>query len=327
MSKKTYLLITGLLIIFIAAIEVLKPTDKSISDSKSGSSDSIKALWKKKYDQAKDSLFVLDNQLYTQNWDQLPQPSFWYKIINMDEEISIINLETDRSVKDTIATDSYWDLPRIKREAFLDSLKEKYGMSGNDDVFITSGKQNYYQFDQVIPFIPKAVSIFKEEDVDPWFAQAIMLIESPASLQKSPYGAYGYFQLMSRVARRYGLKINRYVDEREDLEKSARVAARLLKHEYMPHAYKLLDRYKIPYNPNELWVKLLVLHVYHAGPATMRRTFWYLQPKHGGQELIKTLWITNYRNFQNASQNYSQIALASLMHFDRIMKARYNIDS
>jgi len=56
-----------------------------------------------------------------------------------------------------------------------------------------------------------------------------LLIESPNKLQKSFVGAYGSFQLMKNVAIQIGLKVNGYVDEREDFNKSAWVASQLIK--------------------------------------------------------------------------------------------------
>ena len=48
--------------------------------------------------------------------------------------------------------------------------------------------------------------------MDPWYAQAILMIESPNKLQKSNAGAYGSFQLMKDVARLFGLKVNKSIE-------------------------------------------------------------------------------------------------------------------
>ncbi len=51
--------------------------------------------------------------------------------------------------------------------------------------------------------------------VDPWYAQSILLIESPGQMKKSISGAYGAFQLMPGVARAQGLIVNKTLDERK----------------------------------------------------------------------------------------------------------------
>ena len=76
-------------------------------------------------------------------------------------------------------------------------------------------KSEFYLFKQVYPSLAPGVSAFEKNNVDPWYAQAILLIESPAQLKKSVVGAYGAFQLMPAVARAQGLKVNSKIDERK----------------------------------------------------------------------------------------------------------------
>jgi len=71
--------------------------------------------------------------------------------------------------------------------------------------------------------------IFREEGVPVallWMAQ----VESnwkPSAL--SPKGAFGLWQLMPATARRYGLRVDSMRDDREDMDKSTRAAARYLR--------------------------------------------------------------------------------------------------
>ena len=92
----------------------------------------------------------------------------------------------------------------------------------------------------MIPSLETAINIFQENNVDPWFAQTILLIESPAQLKYSRVGAYGPFQIMKRVARDMGLTVNKYVDERKDFNKSAYAASELLKRICIPQARRIL---------------------------------------------------------------------------------------
>ncbi|WP_205127799.1 transglycosylase SLT domain-containing protein, partial [Okeania hirsuta] len=104
-----------------------------------------------------------------------------------------------------------------------------------------------------MPSIDAGIRHFQAEDTDPWFAQSILLIESPGQLRKSPTGAVGHFQLMPGVGRQMGLKVNREVDEREDFEKSARAAARFIKNVCIPETRDIFRNPQRPqYLPNRL---------------------------------------------------------------------------
>jgi membrane-bound lytic murein transglycosylase D len=61
----------------------------------------------------------------------------------------------------------------------------------------------------------------------------LCLVESGARANAvSCSGAAGYWQFIPDTAKKFGLQVNRYVDERKNLEKSTRAAALYLKHLY-----------------------------------------------------------------------------------------------
>ena len=193
-------------------------------------------------------------------------------------------------------------------------------MDSTTKLYVTTGKKEFYQIQEVIPSIESAIEIFQDNDVDPWFAQSILLIESPAQLKYSSVGAYGPFQIMKRVARTMGLTVNRYVDERKDFKKSAFAASQLLKTVCIPQARKILcDVDDIDPVGNELWFKFLVLHVYHAGARNVGSLLSQLEEPLEGMELIQWMWKNEYGNFKNASQNYSQIAIAAMLTLNEIV--------
>lgn len=68
----------------------------------------------------------------------------------------------------------------------------------------------------------------------------LCVTESGLSNVTSPSGAQGFWQLMTGTAKPYGLEMNDYVDERNNLEKSTKVAC-----EYLLNAYKNFNNWTL----------------------------------------------------------------------------------
>lgn len=263
--------------------------------------------------------FIHDPSLYMERWDTLVQPLFWKKIITLSQDSCLINVSSSRQVLGKMAINDWRALSETQKNWFRDSLRQAYELPDNSNIYITTGKKEFYNHKLVIPEITRAVNVFNDESVDPWYAQVILLIESPGRMQKSTVGAYGAFQLMKSVARKFGLKINKYVDERSDFDKSAMAAARLIGRICVPEVKKMLDNRNISYQETDLWFRILVLHAYHAGSGNVAAVISKIDPCEGGMALITKMWTTEAGGFKNASQNYSQIGLASLMRFDELV--------
>lgn len=268
-----------------------------------------------------------DRDLYRENWDTLYQPIFWRSAMQFDPDMSLVNFAHNRQIVAVVSTHRWNRLNKRRKQAFKDSILDAYSLGDTTEIFITSGRSHFYRFEALIPSIDRATRVFESQGVDPWYAQAILLIESPARLMRSSAGAYGSFQLMKRVAREQGLIVNRRVDERKDLEKSAWAAARLIRRTCIPKARRILDAHEISYQEQELWFRLLVLHVYHAGGRNVQGVVDKIMPEQGGQALIRQIWKTEHRNFGNASQNYSQIVLACLMELDEVVEGLARADT
>ena len=181
-------------------------------------------------------------------------------------------------------------------------------------ILLTPGKSFFYDFEKASENFDKGLNDFIANGVDPWYAQAILMIESPNKLQKSNVGAYGPFQLMKDVARLFGLVVNKHLDERKDFDRSAFAASSLIKKICIPKTKEILDSLGIKdYKENELWFRLLVMHAYHAGSGNLKKAMFSFRPKEGGMNIIYTLWHTETKKFKSASQNYSQLVLAAIL--------------
>lgn len=266
------------------------------------------------------SYFVQNEQLFFESWDTLAQPIFWRRIMSMSPDSGLVNVASTREV---LFQTSYWDYKKKttkERLKFKDSVRKEYCLEYGTKLYLTSGKKEFYNIEKVMPSISKGVEVFSELNVDPWYAQAILLIESPGKLAYSNTGAYGPFQLMKSVARSHGLKVNKYVDERKDFDKSAKGAASLISNTCIPEAVRILSKNDIEYCEDDLWFKLFVLHIYHAGAGNVSGLLGSIDASKGGMELIQTMWQSQWGGFKNASQNYSQVALASMIILNDIIE-------
>ena len=249
--------------------------------------------------------------LFDLSWNTLPQPNFWKEIMLLSPDSCLINVASSRVVLAKMSNKEWGRQSELQKSLFKDSVKLAYKLDDNEKIFITTGKNDFYRFNDVYPSISKGIVAFESHGVDPWYAQAILLIESPGQLKKSVAGAYGAFQLMPSVARAQGLTVTKYVDDRKDFEKSAYGASRLISRVCIPEAKKILNDHQIAYNESDLWFRLFVLHVYHAGAMNVKAVVNKINPTEGGQSLITTMWQTSAASFGNSSQNYTQLALAS----------------
>ena len=268
-------------------------------------------------------LSIIDaSQLYSERWDTLAHPQFWKQIMQLSPDSCVINVAKNREIVAKMSLKDWNKISDHDKDAFRDSIRKIKGLESSDKIFMTTGKNDFYKFEAVLPSVGKGVSVFNAIGVDPWYAQAILMIESPGKIAKSNAGAYGPFQLMPGVARSHGLRVDKYVDERKDFEKSAKGAASLISKVCIPEARKILEAHNVTFNENDLWFRLFVLHIYHAGAGNVAAVMDVIKPEKGGGDLIQTMWTSKGGNFGNASQNYSQLALAALLILDEIIWER-----
>lgn len=270
--------------------------------------------------QNKKQFVISPNALYKDNWHNLPQTQFWKQIVQLPPDSCLINVAANRRVLHKMAMKEWNKLSENQKIAFKDSIRSAFQIEPTFRINVTEGKNHFYKISEVSPSISNGIQEFKKNKVDPWYAQAILLIESPAVLQKSVAGAYGAFQLMPMVARKFGLTVNASVDERESFERSAYAASKLIQTVCIPETKNILNEYGLKYSETDVWFRLIVMHIYHAGSGNVRSVFNKIQPTEGGQELIQKIWTTTAGSFGNASQNYSQVALATQIVLDEIIQ-------
>jgi len=231
--------------------------------------------------------------------------------MKLSSDSCLVNVASTRQILESIDSREWYALNKTQKLNFREEMRLKHNIQNGEKIYVTSGKSDFYKFEEVYPTLREGITVFDEMCIDPWYAQSILLIESPGQLKKSISGAYGAFQLMPGVARAQGLTVNKTTDERKSFEKSATAAAKLIKNICIPEAKKILNAHELSYSENDLWFRFLVLHIYHAGAGNVAAVLNVINPKEGSQELIKSMWQNKAAGFGNCSQNYSQLAIAS----------------
>lgn len=203
--------------------------------------------------------------LFEDRWDVLAQPQFWKQIMLLAPDSCLVNVASTRQVLKKMSLKDWNRQTEAEKDSTRAELRAQFGLDPNTRIYVTSGKNDFYKFNEVYPQLSKGVAAFERYGVDPWYAQAILLIECPGQMKKSISGAYGSFQLMPDVARAAGLTVNATVDERKDFDRCAYGSASLIRRVCIPEAKRILDSHHLTYNETDLWFRLFVLHVYHAG--------------------------------------------------------------
>lgn len=262
---------------------------------------------------------VKTNQIYEEGMDTMPQIIFWRKVMTMTPDSGVLSMYGKRTIYGTMSVANWEKLGETKQNALRDSIRTKYSLGDSTRILFTAGKNDFYNAGGVITDINKAIPLFVQQGVDPFYAQAILLIESPGKIRKSYAGAMGSFQLMPSVARSMGLKVNKKVDERKDFDKSAFAAAKLIRTICIPQLNAMLTKRGIACDSTSLWYRCMVLHIYHAGSGNVEAALNVINPTSGGMWLVQELWTTKAASFGNASQNYSQLALAQMLEMDAVL--------
>ncbi len=242
---------------------------------------------------------------------------FWHKAMQLSSDSVIVYTQKNRQV---LAI-----LPKSDTKKFADScckdsvfhnFRFNHNVPYNTSLRYLEGKSLFYQWDQVKKYIRPAGEVFSSLNVNPIYAQFVLLIECPANPNGiSTAGAAGHFQLMPFVAKKYGLKITQNEDERIDLQRGAYAAAMHFKKYCIPLANRILEKHNIQIQEDELWYQLFVLHIYNAGAGNVSKAMDIIGGDNQGVEIIKKLWQTTAGGFKNSSQNYSQLAVAAYLIF------------
>jgi len=246
-----------------------------------------------------------------------PEIAFWVNDIQLSADSFLVVDQGSRSVVDIVHKDVVRDIELGGNLKCLGQLYKGICFDNEDShIKFVRGRRSFFDYAEIGPQLLNGMRIFEMHGVNPIYAQLLLLIESPNNPKAvSSAGARGHFQLMPSVARKYGLKVNRYKDERINFDRSAMAAAKLFKYYCIPSARRTCEAIELEVDEESLWFQLLALHVYNAGGGNVKKAALQHKEIRNGNELITLLWHTKVGAFGNSSQNYSQLCLASYLAY------------
>ena len=198
--------------------------------------------------------------------------------------LDLIPISIDPVLSDVVEADlanTQYDIPIVLNEAVLKSLNYWLGKGRK---YFTDGLVRSGRYREMITETLKAESI--PLDIM-YLAQVESLFKTDAV---SRARARGIWQFGRGTAIRYGLKVNRYIDERSDPEKSTRAAAR-----YLSDLYAMFKDWN------------LVLAAYNWGEGKVQR----LIDRSGRNDFWDLLELK--RNFPKETKNHVPLIMASII--------------
>ena len=106
--------------------------------------------------------FVPDEQLFNEGWDLLPQPSFWKKVMMLSPDSCIINVAATRHILYYESFNDWKSQTEEEKDSVRMDIRFNYGLDSNELLYVTSGKNHFYDFKKVMPTLSKGIEVFEE---------------------------------------------------------------------------------------------------------------------------------------------------------------------
>ena len=96
---------------------------------------------------ASNSCIILGSKcIYDDQWESLPQAMFWKQIMQLSPDSCLINVAATRVVLKKMAFKTWNSQTETQKALFKDSLRKANDLSFGEQLFVTTGKSDFYLF-------------------------------------------------------------------------------------------------------------------------------------------------------------------------------------
>ncbi len=106
--------------------------------------------------------FVKTPELFVEQWDTLAQPNFWKEIMHLSPDSCLLNVASSRQILERTSLRTWDAKTDEQKEAYKQTLREKYNLAADTRIFMTTGKSDFYRFDLVLPIFQKVLMLFQD---------------------------------------------------------------------------------------------------------------------------------------------------------------------
>ena len=113
------------------------------------------------------NLILESEQMYTERWNILPQALFWKRIMKLSKDSCLVNVASSRQILQSIDSREWYGLNKTQKLNYREHMRIKHNIPVGEKIYVTSGKSDFYKFEEVYPTLREGITVFDEMCVDP----------------------------------------------------------------------------------------------------------------------------------------------------------------
>ncbi|MFM8243724.1 MAG: hypothetical protein ACKN86_13040, partial [Crocinitomicaceae bacterium] len=97
-------------------------------------------------------------ELFNDRWDILPQAQFWKQIMTLSPDSILINVASTRQIIEKMSLRDWNKKTEEEKSLYRAEARNNLGLSEQERIYVTYGKNDFYKFKEVYPQLSKGVA-------------------------------------------------------------------------------------------------------------------------------------------------------------------------